>query len=466
MLAQSTSATNPVKAKRIVSPATAAQMLANYKKQRSWCVDMTGNFPILMHALSDRTASLQDIRLEFTQWAKDQNIRVDCANYEAFLLTLPDRVMSLMPRVYGKGMRPNSDRFIVDDSGIMLANIYNPAVMSAPLPVPAPYNKMVDLFGQLLPEILAEMLERVFPIENERRFMVQRMAAMIQTPERRAKHAVFLVGAGGTGKSSTLDILETTMHRRHVDRSQSYKSANDCHSEAFCNNRLVAFEDKPIGSGGEEYNYTMLKQVIDYDRRTVNIKHGQRAVQREVNSNIVITTNNKNLFPWDGNERRFFIPQYITHLHNEEESGQFFARFHAFLQLPGMADVLHHWLMNVDMEGFDYGRCPRTPQLLELIAQTGTMLDKYLNDFLDGCEIFHPKKLAVYLADQKQTYKGKELKEALELRGYEYERMKFKCDGLEDARFRVWRKRPPPGRHFRDLTQEERFDLMEIDRGR
>lgn len=454
------------KPKRLVSPATAAQMLASYKKQQSWCVDVTGNFPILMHALSDQTASVQDIRLQFTQWADDQKIRVDCPSYGGFLLTLPDRVMSLMPRVYGKGMRPVADRFIVDDSGIMLANIYNPAVMSVPLRVPAPFDGIATLFGQQVPEIVAQMFERVYPIEGERRFIIQRMAAIIQTPERRAKHAVFLVGAGGTGKSSTLDVLETALRRRHVDRSQSYAGANDKHSEAYCNNLVLAHEDKPIGNGGEEYTYTALKQVIDYDRRTVNIKHGQRAVQREVNCNIFVTTNNKNLFPWDSNERRFWIPQVIAHLHNEEESGQFLTRFHTFLQLSGTADVLHHWLMNVDMEGFDYGRCPRTPQLLELIAQTGTMLDKHLNDFLDGCDLFHPKKLATFLSDQKQTYKSKELKDALELRGYEYERMKFKCDGLEDARFSIWRKKAPPGRHFRELTQEERFDLMETNRGR
>lgn len=441
-------------------------MLADEKKKASWCVDVTGNFPILMHALSDQTASVQDIRLQFTQWADQQRIRVDCSNYATFLASLPDRVMSLMPRVYGKGMRPCADRFIIDDSGIMLANIYNPAVVTAPMPVPAPFDKLVDLFGWMVPEIVAQMFERVFPVAEERRYIIQRLAAIIQQPMQRAKHGVFMVGAGGTGKSSVLDILETVMRRRHVDRTQTFPGANDKHSEAYCNNRVIAFEDKPISAGSEAYYYTALKQVIDYDRRTINIKHGQRAVQREVNCNVVVTTNNKNLFPWDSNERRLWVPQYIDHLHDEAESAEFFTRFHAFLALPGTADVLYDWLANVDMEGFDYGRCPRTPYLLELIAQAGTMLDRHLNDFLEDCDIFHPKKLAAHLTAAKQTYTSKELKLALETRGFEYKRLKFQLDGLEDARFSIWRKQPPPGRHFRELTQFDRLDVMEAELGR
>ena len=70
-------------------------------------------------------------------------------------------------------------------------------------------------------------------------------------------------------------------------------------------------------------------------------------------------------------------------------------------------------------------------------CQTRPCQRKYLNDFLDDRKIFNPKKLVVFLADQKQTYKTHALKDALEIRGYEYKRMKFKCDGLEDARFRV-----------------------------
>jgi hypothetical protein len=457
-MTQATLATSNTKT--VLSPKDATKLYAKYKESASWCVDMSSNFPILLHALTNRTASTQDLKLGFTPWAMVSKIRVDCASYPAFLATLPDRVMSELPRVYGLGMRPCADRFITDESGILLANIFNPAVMSAPMPIPAPFDTMVDLFGQQVPRVLAEFFERAFPDETERKFIIQRLAACIKTPMRRVKHAVFLVGEGGTGKSTVLDILETALCRRHVDRTQSYSSANDPHSEALCNNRVMAYEDKPIGNGGEAYVYTALKQTIDYDRRTVNIKHGQRAVQREVYCNIFVTTNNENLFPWDSNERRFFAPRRMVHLVSEEESAEFFTRFHTFLQLPEAAAFLYHWLDNVDMTGFDYGRCPRTPYMQELINQSGTMLEKSVDDFIDDLDIFHPKTLADYLAQRKQAYKSEELKDALEARGFDYKRISLKCDGFPDSRFSVWRKKPGVGRHFRDLTMEEKRDLM------
>jgi hypothetical protein len=227
----------------------------------------------------------------------------------------------------------------------------------------------------------------------------------------------------------------------------------------------VAHEDKAIGRGGEQYVYTNMKQVIDYNRRTIRIKHQQRSVTREVFCNIIITTNNAYLFPWDSNERRFFAPQKIVHRVSKEESGEFLARFHEFLQLPEVPALLNYWLSNVDLEGFDYGRCPLTPYMQELIGSSGSMLDHALDDFLEGRDIFHPTELAHHLTGLKQSQKAEELKAALEVRGFEYQRMKFRAEGMPDDRFRVWRKSPGPRRHFRDLTPEESLKIMEWEGG-
>ena len=449
---------------KALSPRDAAKLYANYKMDASWCVDMSGNFPILLHARSDRTASPQDLKLEFTDWANTVNIRVNTTTYAAFLATLPDRVMSLLPRVYGKGMRPNDERFIVDDNGIQLANIFNPAVMPATAPpLPAPFDKMVDLFGQRVPEIIAEALTRIFPIEDQRQFVIQRLAAAIQSPMKKVTHGLFIVGEGATGKSTLLDLLETALCRRHVDRTPTYTDAQDKFSEVFVNNRIVAFEDKAIGTGGETYVYTNLKQVIDYGQRRVNIKHAQRSVMREVYCSIFITTNNPNLLPFDENERRFYAPQFITHAVSKEESEIFFAPMRDFLALPEAPAFLYHWLMNVDMTGFNFGRCPRTPYMQELIDQGGSMLDANLDGFTSERDIFHPKALSMYMTGRKQQYKNDELKAALGILGYEYVRLKFNLPDKAEERFYVWRKKPPVGKQFRKLTNEEKAELIQLE---
>jgi hypothetical protein len=312
---------------------------------------------------------------------------------------------------------------------------------------------------------LGELFERMFPDEQERHFIVQRLAVVIQTPGKRVKHAVFLTGEGGTGKSTVLDILEKAMGGRHIDRSATYTEAHDKFSETYCNNLVVAFEDKAIGSGGESYVYTNMKQVIDYNSRTVQIKHNQRSVRREVHSHIFITTNNPSLFPWDGNERRFYAPQRIVHRVSPEESGTFLGRFHAFLALPEAPAILHHWLTNVDVTGFDYGRCPRTSYMQELIAQSGSALEHTVKEFIEDGDrdIFHPYTLADFLRERKQTYKSDELKRTLQALGWEYKRQPCRAEGLKDKRIWIWRKNPVPGRHFRDLTADEHVELMMAD---
>lgn len=448
---------------RTVSASQAAQLYARYKESQSWCVDMSGNFPILLHALSNRTATTQDLKLDFPQWANSSRLRLEGNEFAKFLNSLPDRVMSILPRVYGMGMRPCAQRFIFDEDGIALANTYNPVKHDPVLPLPVSYAETVELFGQNVPTILQEMLVRVFPLEDERKFMVQRLAAIIQTPMKRAKHGVFLCGQGGSGKSSILDILETALGRRHIDRSSSYAGANDKHSEVYCNNIVVAHEDKAIGSSAELYTYTNLKQVIDYGRRNVNIKHGQRAVMREVYSNIFITTNKPDLFPWDSNERRFYAPQEARHKVDEEESKTFFKKFHDFLALTETPAILHEWLMEVDLTGFNYGSCPRTPYMETLINDAGSMLDKHLEAFLEGKDIFHPVSLDDYLKTKRHYCKSDELKSALTAAGFEYQRMKFRYEDVTEARFWVWRKKTPPGRHFRKLTDAESREIMTLE---
>lgn len=452
-----------VASKTVVKPSAAAARFAKYKSGNSWCVDVSGNFPILLNARTNYTASVQELKLEFTSFARNEGFTVACDSYPAFLNGLADRVMSLLPRVHGKGMRPCADQFIVCDAGIQLANIYNPAILPPPSPIPAPFNTTSDLFGQQVPEILAEMLARVLPDVGERRYVVQRLAAIIQTPMRKVKHALFLVGAGGTGKSSLLDIMEVALCGRHIDRSPTYKSLLEPFSEVACNNRVIGIEDKAIGRGAESYTYTNLKQLIDYDKRTVQIKHQQRSVMREMYSHLIITTNNPNLFPWDGNERRFYAPRFVDHLISEEESGVFFQRFHDFLSLPEAAALLYDWLNNVEMIGFDYGRCPRTPYMQELISQAGSMLGNLIDDFIDGIDVFHPKTFTAHLSTAKLQIKADDIKIELVKRGWEYERMNFVVEGLPDARFRVWRKAPPVGRNFRKLTPDEKHALMVAD---
>lgn len=49
--------------KTILSAKAAAKLYAKHKTDTGWCVEMSGNFPILLNVLSDITGSVQSLRV-------------------------------------------------------------------------------------------------------------------------------------------------------------------------------------------------------------------------------------------------------------------------------------------------------------------------------------------------------------------------------------------------------------------
>lgn len=431
----------------LFKPKDAISKYAEELTNDSWCLNIGSAFPILLHAKSNRTASTDKYKLEFDAWAHRNKIKVDTDDYSKFLNSLTDKVGSKLKKIVGKSFRPSPDEpFFIDKFGVTLANTY--CEFKPPLPIMlAP------------PPILAEMLGRLFPLENERKLVLQYCASIFINPLKRPKWCLLLTGRGSTGKSTLIQMVKQALGGYHVNETATFTSALAPFAEEFPNNLLIGFEDKVPGRD----TYTNLKQALDCDEMTVNVKHQQETVKRDVYARTIITSNHHRPFRTDINERRMYAPQYIEHRLTLQESQLFFKRFQEeFMSLPSTPAFLHHWFRSIDMTGFEYGSCPQTPTMTKMIELSDSVLTTLLNDYVDENTllgekpIFHEKQLLRFLDDKGIRRPSlDEIKSKLTEIGYEHKRSSEIKDEKGNSLCRPYQWQPITTKRCRSRTSEE-----------
>lgn len=440
---------------QILSPSDAINKYADDLTNDSWCLNLASTFPILLHARSNRTASTDKYKLEFNSWAIQNKIKVDTNDYGKFLSNLTDRVGSRLKKIVGKSFRPSTNKpFFVDKFGVTLANTYCDFSPSAP-------NDLTS------PKILNEMLERLFPLEDERKLAIQYCASIFVNPLKRPKWCLLLTGRGSTGKSTLIQMVKKALGGYHVNETATYTSALAQFSEEFPNNLLIAFEDKVPGRD----TYTNLKQALDCIEMTVNVKHQQETVQRDVYARTIITSNQHRPFRTDINERRMYAPQYIEHRSSLQESQEFFKRFQEeFMALPETPSFLHHWFKSIDMSGFEYGSCPQTQTMKKMIELSDSVLMTLLTDYIEedattgNRPIFHEKQLLNFL-ESKGIHRPSldEIKTKLTEIGYEHKRSAEIKDNDGNVLCRPYQWQPISTKRCRSRTKDETAAIVEVE---
>ncbi len=408
---------------------------ADYLKSESWCVEIS-SYPLkALHANTNHNAIIDEFKYRYPQWAKAKGVHIAPEKYSEFLNTLVDRLMPYLPRIVDSAMRPTDEKFF-DLGGVLIANTFSsfrPAVS--------------DIFE--MPTILQEYLDRIFSNSQDRKFVIEWLADIIQNPERRPMWSVVLTGDQGSGKSLMFRLVSAALGFRHTVELSQYAPAFEKFSEVLSDHLLVSFDD----AVSNRDTYQKLKQVITRKSMSVELKGIQKRVVREVYARILICSNSPRPLSIEEGDRRLYVAEPVLHKESKEESAAFFVKFNDWLDEPSTPTIIYHWLKTVDLSDFVPGSTIQTQAHKQMVGLSVSVLKGLLSDFVEGSPIFHNETLLKYL-DENGCKNIKPDLIKFEMSSLNYEQKRRKVTGCEKGQIYVWQERCLRSRSLTDAEEK------------
>lgn len=242
-----------------------------------------------------------------------------------------------------------------------------------------------------------ELLENNIRDEATRNYMVQWCAWTVQNLGKTSVVTPILVGVQGTGKSLfalTLGAVHGQRNFKAIELPVFLNSFNDF----WAKSTLVAIEEAYSDVKTSRSFMSRFKMYSTSERISINAKHTKEYDVKNC-INWLITTNHADAIPFEGNDRRFFVVHFDPH--------RFYPGGHThwnqygdWLAGSGPA-ALHHYLLNVDMAGFDpYAPAIETDykQVMEEAAMSGPEI--FVKDLADDVDKVWPGKCALVTAKE------------------------------------------------------------------
>jgi hypothetical protein len=419
-----------------ITAAEAVRRYAEYLKEQSFCLDES-SWPMMALHIQSNTESLADsLRNGFPDWAKAEKIRVKASDYHAFLQSLTQRLTYIMPRVRATSFRPVPEQIFTNRHGLRCANTF------------VPFNPAVpEVF--VMPPILTEYLRRAFMTDEDRKFVPQFMADIVQNPTRRTEYGLYVQGVPGTGKTTIYHLVKAALGGEHCWENNSYTEPFAKFSEIWADHLLVCFDDAAAKKG----TYLRLKQAITRKSMKVQIKGQQKLIEREIYSRVLICSNldAEEQLRGEKGERRLYVTEPSGHEKSVEDTEEFYVRFYAWMDEPTTPAILYHWLKSIDLSDFKSGSMTRTPAHAAWLGLSTSSFADCLESFVTpeppySPPVFLMPELLSYLTEQGFRYPDHDaIKAKLNLLGYEVSRRVV--DGCNDGKkVDLWQPKPKAGR--------------------
>lgn len=426
---------------------------------RKYVVDESGNFPRAISA-SGRTQNLSSLTFEFGPWAKgNADRRVPDAEFTLFMSRLETAIRGGLARVCGTSFKPVDTRSFTDSKGDVLLNTYLPYAPERPANYATAKAVLDDYASRLFHQS-----------EEDKKHVLQFCGDIVANPARHPQWGVIVRGTSGTGKSSLMGLLKVALGGRYVWSENDYAPAFSQFSEVLPNNLVVCFDDATAGKS----TYEDLKLAVTRDTANVQIKNVQSILERDVFARIFVLSNSHRPFMLRADDRRFYVTEYLTHLHDFADSEAYFERFTAFWKNPDNAAAIYWWLREQASPDFTPHACVKTEARQQLVAMSTSSADTAIVEFLGGREIsytdshgvtvtetppvqtvFHASQLDAYLKERRVADLPPDmLRRKLTEAGYEEKRRVVgNCNG--GKQIDVWQRIVPGQKRAPALTDDE-----------
>ena len=302
---------------------------------------------------------------------------------------------SLMPCA-SKIFKPNGQQFVLYDHTRYL-NTYKPYQLCHP-----------DASGC---DLFHEFMERLFPLDNERDTVLEWLAFALQYPQERPTWHLMLTGQTGTGKGIFFSHVLTPLVSGQTQLVNKFARVTGQFSSVLEDSLFLCLDDCRYGTVDTQ---TQLKSLLTEKSVFVEKKGINDAGMVSTYTRIVLNSNHKTPLPMDASERRWYVPSYITHKVDGNETQRFMESFLDWVQQTQNIDAIYNYLMAMDLNGFNPNRCAPTPTQLAMIENSSPVLESEILAFIDDNELFQRHDLLIHLDSRKVKYNNETLNNALQ----------------------------------------------------
>lgn len=339
----------------------------------------SGKTQVYDHALKQQL-SIEAISREYSRWYISQKY----STYIKFN-DVKDIIYSQLQTVVREEFDPSTtNEIIIKDGYHCMINKYRKFTPSNP-----PATALT---------LWHEFTERLFPVEVERDTVLNWLAHIIQHPEIRPSWSLLLSSDTGTGKGYLFHNILTPILANQTALCDSYESFMGKFSSALNGTLLVLLDDPKSNS---DSTMTRLKSKLTEPNQTVDEKYKAPRIQ-PVYSRVILASNEKRPLKLDENERRWFVPTYLKHKVDREETTGFISELDEWVNNNGL-EAIYNFLLQRNLNNFDPYSCPRTSLLKEMTQQSESCLKGYCREFIINRSMFKLPILKEWLADTHKT---------------------------------------------------------------
>lgn len=292
-----------------------------------------------------------------------------------------------------------------------------------------------------------ELLQRVVPDDELRRWVIQWFAYPLQNLGCKLNTYIHMFGPPGGGKNALLAPFMGIYGENAVTIGRETISSD--FNETYAMKQLVNIDELHSGSGniGQVVN-NKIKMLTTSPKLLVNGK-GKSGYYINNHANIVTTANYSDAIRLDENDRRCLVLRIGTPDTVIKDKAYWIPYFKWALSAQGQA-ALYHYLCGVDLGDFDAGGwAPLTEEKEDITDATRHPMEKWakqlredpdsvLPSLMRGVRVFTPEQMAMaYVADDPMGRVTPGLKNALgqKLRDAGIPTERIKIDGVNK---KVW----------------------------
>jgi hypothetical protein len=301
------------------------------------------------------------------------NERTTRSAYEAFTQHQDQAPTQVVKTVFRPQFPPGA---VIQEPGQRVVNTY------WPIDVP---TKDGD------PSRFFDFLERILPVERDRKILLAYMASLVQNKGIKFQWAVLVQGVPGNGKTLLSRVLAHAIGSLYT----AWPNADGLDSE------FNGWLERTIFAAIEEIRVVEHQaKMIERLKIMITGGHGLQIQRKGVDqdtkdvcANFLFTTNYKSALPLDENDRRFCVfytkQQHVSDLVRDkmDKSTRYFPDLYEWLDAEGYA-IMAKWLMECEIPAeFDPARgCQRAPDTSstrEVISESAGRVEQEIQEAID-----------------------------------------------------------------------------------